>query len=443
MTKTRPMFRAAVAAMAAVPLTAMALPCDPTAIFAPDVRYATGVVPAGAAISDLDGDGDADLAVTSLADAVVNVFLNNGDGTFAPFVSYGVGSDPVIVSAGDLDGDGDTDLAVTNLMDDSVSVLLNNGDATFAAEVRYGTGAEPFAVAIEDLDGDGDADLAVANTGSFTGGAGSNTVSVLLNNGDGTFATETRFDTGDTPFAVASGDLDGDGDVDLVAANRGGTDVSVLLNNGDGTFATEVRYGVGNEPTWVAIGDLDGDGNADLAVANSADHIVAVLLNSGAGTFTTDAVYGVGGTPLTVEIGDLDGDGSPDLAVVNNGFFAGNGDTVSVLLNDGAGAFSLGADYDVGQSPQFLALGDLDGNGSTDIVTSNSLSEDASVLLNQCAPFVFVADLDCDGSLTVFDFLVFQNLFATGDTSAELDGDGSLTLLDFLAFQNAFDAGCP
>ncbi len=241
--------------------------------FAPKMDYSAGSVPTSVFIADLDGNGDNDLAVANISDAV-SVLLNTGDGTFAPEVSYGAGDGPWSVFSADLDGDGDSDLAVANFTSDNVSVLLNNGDGTFAPKVHYAAGDQPLSVFSADLDGDGDNDLAVAN---FT----SDNVSVLLNNGNGRFAPSVDYQAAGLPYSVVSGDLDGDGDNDLAVSNWDGFpgNVSVLLNNGDGTFAPKVDYAAGDQPTSVFIADLDGDGDKDLAVANLASDTVSVLLN--------------------------------------------------------------------------------------------------------------------------------------------------------------------
>jgi len=190
---------------------------------------------------------------------------------FKARIDYGAGTYPSSVAIGDLDGDGTPDLAVANGGSDNVSVLLGNGDGTFQAAVNYGAGGSPESVAIGDLDGDGDLDLALANDDT-------DNVSVLLGNGDGTFQAAVSYGAGTGPFSVAIGDLDGDGDLDLAVANEGGN-VSVLLGNGDGTFQAAVNYGAGAGPYSVAIGDLDGDGNPDLAVANYGSGDVAILIN--------------------------------------------------------------------------------------------------------------------------------------------------------------------
>jgi hypothetical protein len=137
---------------------------------------------------------------------------------------------------------------------------------------KYATGGEPWSVAIGNLDGINGPDLVVANLSS-------DDVSVLLNLGDGTFASAVAYASGDGPETVAVGDLDGDNDLDLAVANFHGDDVSVLLNQGDGTLAAAVAYAAGEEPWFVAIGDLDRAGGLDLAVTNYLGDDVSVLLN--------------------------------------------------------------------------------------------------------------------------------------------------------------------
>ena len=302
------------------------------ALFGPPTHYPTGFSLSVFSV-DLDGDGDNDLAV--IHDSYVSVLLNNGNGTFAPKVDYLTGDPPgegpSSVFSVDLDGDGDNDLAVANETGNNVSVLLNNGDGTFAPKVGYIAGSRPRSVFSVDLDGDGDNDLAAANMGDPPEWIGS--VSVLLNNGNGIFVSKVDYAVGDGPRSVFSMDLDGDGDNDLAAANMGDPpewigSVSVLLNNGNGIFVSKVDYAVGDGPRSVFSMDLDGDGDNDLAVANQFSDNVSVLLNNGDGTFADKVGYGVGAWPFSVFIADLDGDADNDLAVGNGG-----GRTVSVLLN--------------------------------------------------------------------------------------------------------------
>ncbi len=336
-------------------------------------EYATGNQPMSVAIGDFNGDGKPDLAVANWNDRTVSVLLGNGNGTFATRTDYATGEWPSSVAIGDFNGDGKPDLAVANQGDNTVSVLLGNGNGTFATKTDYASGVYPISVAVGDFNGDGKPDLAVANEGLYPDYAG--TVSVLLGNGNGTFATRTDYGTGNSPTSVAIGDFNGDGKPDLAVAYNVNT-ASVLLGNGDGTFATATDYETGDSPASVAIGDFNGDGKPDLSVVNQGDNTVSVLLGNGDGTFATKTDYASGVYPISVAVGDFNGDGKPDLAVANQG-----DNTVSILLGNGNGTFATRTDYGTGDSPTSVAIGDFNGDGKPDLALSNSYSNTVSVLL--------------------------------------------------------------
>src|SRR5207237_5072267 len=145
------------------------------------------------------------------------------------------------------------------------------------------------------------------------------------------------FAVGTSPYSVAMGDFNGDGHLDLAVANGGSNDVSVLLGNGDGTFRAARNFdaGLGGGPLWVAVGDFNRDGKLDLVVANSSSDSVGVLLGNGDGTFGPALTFPAGGSqPQSVAVGDFNGDGKPDLAVAS--YYSNN---VTVLLGKGDGTF--------------------------------------------------------------------------------------------------------
>src|SRR5581483_5454470 len=285
--------------------------------------------------------------------------------SFAAAVPYTVGTEPHSVAAGDLDGDKDLDLAVAN-NDGGVSVLLNNGNGTFQAAIPYASGGHYSSVALGDFDGDGTLDIVAANR--LPG-----TVKVLLNNGDGTFQDAVPYDTGTSITAVSVGDLDGDGHLDITTVN-GVDEVSVLLNAGDGTFGAAASYTAGPNSSSVTVGDFNGDGKADLATANEYNHTASVLINNGDGTFQTEASYSVGDTPFGITTADLDGDGNLDLVTANLG------DTnVSVLHGNGDGTFEDAVSFAAGSSPSSVVTAVVNGDGTLDIVVANDTDTDATV----------------------------------------------------------------
>ena len=234
-------------------------------------------------------------------------------------------------------------------------------------------GLQPMGVAVGDIDGDGDLDLLTAN-------AGNGTVSVRHNNGAGTYNNGSPdIRVGAYPANVALADVDGDGDLDLLAANsRSSGTVSVRLNNGAGGFSNAPSVPVGSEPISLVLGDVDGDGDLDLLTAHIANGgLVQVLFNDGAGVFTTPSTISVGRRPTSLVLADVDGDGDLDLLTANYG-----GATASVVFNDGAGAFSGIRSVSVGPSPASMAIGDIDGDGDLDLLTASYSTNTASVRLN-------------------------------------------------------------
>ena len=287
--------------------------------------FDAGSGPQSVAVGDFNGDGKPDLAVVNSYSNNVSILLGNGDGTFQIHVDYPTGAQPGSVAIGDFNGDGKLDLAVVNSYSNNVSVLLGNGNGTFQPAVSYGTGSGtgPAFVAVGDFNRDGKLDLAVANSNSTY-------VSVLLGNGDGTFQTAVNYDVGGAPTSIAVGDFNHDGKLDLAVAvpvPGPSTYVSMLLGNGDGTFQTAVNYNAPYAPDAVAVGDFNGDGNLDLVVGNRSSNI-SVFLGNGDGTFRTAVNYSAGYNPSSVAVGDFNNDGTLDLAVANSG----SSTTVTVLL---------------------------------------------------------------------------------------------------------------
>jgi hypothetical protein len=199
-----------------------------------------------------------------------------------------------VLATGDFNNDGKIDLVATNSGENTVGVILNNGNQTFQTRNDYPAGPSPSSIATADFNGDGFMDLAVANSDcQVFPNCGPSTISIVLGNGDGTFQAPSHYSTGtDTdPRSVVVGDFNGDKIPDLAVANYATNTVSVLLGVGDGTFLEHQDFAVGSEPASVATGDFNGDGKLDLVAANFHSNTVSVLLGNGDGTLKSAASY--------------------------------------------------------------------------------------------------------------------------------------------------------
>ncbi len=294
---------------------------------------------------------------------------------FQPLPLHANSTNPVNAlgdAVGDLNGDGIPDLVISDQRAPYFSVLLGLGDGTFQKPVRYSAGL-CRAVTLGDFNGDGHLDVAAANLDD------SQTVLVFLGRGDGTFQPGVPSPVGHFPTDLVAGDFNGDGRLDLATANPyedAGT-VSVLLGRGDGTFQEPMIYSVGFDPFTIAAGDLEGDGRIDIVTENVLSDDVSVLVGNGDGTFQNEVRYLVGPNGGPPVLADFNNDGRLDLASPNYGT-----NDVSVLLGNGDGKFQPEVRYPVGPGPGsywgFIA-GDFNGDGRTDLITGND--NDNSLLL--------------------------------------------------------------
>jgi|GEM_PF-3146509 len=315
---------------------------------------------------------------TALALATLSSAAVFAQAAFDPAINFPGGDGMRGVVSVDLNGDGAPDLASANKSGNSVSVLLNNGTGAFASPVDYAAGVFPMGIVSADFNLDGTPDLAAANNASGT-------VSLLFNQGDGSFVAGASVATGPEPSAIAAGDLDGNGSADLAVANQATGSVSILLNDGVGGFARAAGVPVGPQPASLVTTDLDGDGVLDLAVMSGGSQVafitptlvrhfsvVHVALGNGDGSFQPSTVYEVTQNPSQIIAADFNRDGSPDLAIANHIVSSAPPHSwVSLLLNNRDGTFSAEIRVATRQGADAsLTAPDLDGDSAPDLVTA-------------------------------------------------------------------------
>lgn len=345
---------------------------------------------------------------------------------FEPEIDSSTGLHPNGVAIADFDGDGKPDIAAADNYSElsgtgAISILRNIGSAgkiSFTRYVDITAGFETYAIAEGDLDGDGKPDLvstSVVNQG----------ISVYRNTsstGSISFASGIDYSSGHDPFSIAIADLDLDGRPDVIVANYLSGTISIYKNTstvGAISLALPIEVTVGLGPQWLAAADLDGDGKTDLAVSNGLSNSLSILRNistTGSIAFASPASLACNTDPSGLAIGDLDGDSRPDIVVVNNG--ANNFSIFRNTSSPGIITFGARADQPCGASPYGVALADLNGDGKPDIYIS---SDNATVTQNASTAGTIVLG----GQIYLYPFAS-----SYGIGIADLDGDGKSDLIE-------------
>ncbi|HEX3282962.1 MAG TPA: VCBS repeat-containing protein [Pyrinomonadaceae bacterium] len=354
-------------------------------------RFPTGTAPGSVEIADFNGDGKFDCVVANEQSNNVTVLLGDRKGGFkqAKGSPFPAGHAPNDIAVGDFNRDGKLDLAFANHEEKHLTVLLGDGQGGFtpgpnsplALEVK----PHVHGVATGDFDGDGNLDL-------VTDSWADDQVLVVFGDGKGGFKTPGTFLTvGKRPYQrVRAADVNGDGKADVITTNSEGNNVSVLLSDGKGGFKQSAGspFACGDAPFNFAIGDVNNDGKPDLAVVNSPSSMaeghgkdgLTVMLGDGQGAFTmlAGSSFATGKIPNRVAMGDVNGDGVNDIAVSSP-----DDNNIQMFLMSGRGAVASSYRIAVAGKPKGLAIRDLNGDGKADIVVTNNGDNFVTIILSK------------------------------------------------------------
>lgn len=361
-------------------------------------NYASPFKPSRTLVGDFNRDGKADLLALGggcepamcANDGVVAVRFGDGAGGFGPPTEFKAGNNPIDVAAGDFNGDQRADLAVANAGSKNLSILTATAEGGFNAAVAILLPEKPRGILAGDFNGDNRLDLVVSSL-EFNNGY---RFYLLNGNGAGGFAAPQPIAIEQGLVALQAGDFNNDGRLDLLGStllscgsnqNR----IYLLTGKGDGTFNAPFRTAIGTDASAMQAADLNGDGRLDVVAANPCGHAVTVFLGDGAGALAAPASYPLAAAGQfdqagrDLQLADFNSDARPDVVVTN-----GNIDSIEALLGNGAGGFGIPVVFGSGYAPVSVAVGEFNGDGRPDVAIAHFggafNSGYQTVMLNEC-----------------------------------------------------------
>jgi len=381
-------------------------------------------VPYGGVATDVDHDGWLDVTLTCEDTADLRVFLNRADGTCRtestyqqPTTPLGFGASPSDVA--DFNHDGHADLCITCNASDRVVIALGNGAGGFTNAQQFTVSGTPRGIVAFDIDGDGDDDVIAANDGISR-------LQRFVNNGAGSFAAPVSFDTPATgERSLAAVDMNEDGRLDLVVGDINQSRMLVLRSLGDGTFSSITNVPCGGNTWMIMCGDLNGDGHADVTSVNSSAGNASVLFGDGAGGLGSLATYVPDPFPIATDLGDLDGDGDLDWVTSS---FSGE---FFVYQNLGNGAFQFSQEFPAAGAASCALMADFDNDRDLDVALVDEVADRLMMQQNLAVPVL--PDLNGDGTVAFADLLMLLGSWGPClGCAGDFDGDGAVGFTDLL-----------
>lgn len=388
--------------------------------FVNQIKISTGaaVQPYAVAVEDLNNDNRSDIVVANSGTDNLVILFGIGKDMFGMEMTYPIGtsSQPQHVITRDINQDNQLDIISVNSKMNSISVIMNNGNGSFAKQRKYstGNGSYPTAIASGDFNNDNRLDFVIANKGT-------DNIGIFLGFDYTSFHNETSYSSAETlgPIGIVSIDFNNDSLLDIAAVFFKSESLGILLGHGNGSFATMKTYSTGNGsfPYSIDVGDFNNDDQLDIVVTNLGTRCVGILLGYGNGNFSEIMTYStVKNNPVAAASGDFNNDSRLDIAVANY-----EDNSIGILLGYGNGSFATVKIYstEIGSTPSSIAVGDFNDDGILDIVVSNYGTDNIGILLGY-GDGIFVNQVSHSTGYCAFAFCI---------RVADFNGDGQLDVV--------------
>ena len=350
--------------------------------FAMQTKISTGSSsrPSSVAVGDFNNDNILDMAIMNSGNKNIGIRLGFGNGSFDVETTYSTGQNslPQSVNIGDFNKDNHLDLVITDSQRDSINIFFGNGHGTFGKPIIYPikSGSSPIAVTVVNLNNDHWLDLVFI-------GKDINQLGILYGYNYADFDLQQTYYTGNDsyPSKVIVGDINNDDRLDIIVSNEKSNNVGIFLGYGNGTFATQVTYSTGNnsDPSSIALADFNNDNCLDIAVVNTGTDCIGILLGHCNGTFDSIRTYPIGikTYPIAIAVGDVNNDHLLDIVVVDF-----NNKNIGVFVALGNGNFSAMISCVIGphSKPTAIRLGDFNNDSCLDIVVCDAGTDSVTIL---------------------------------------------------------------